>query len=222
MPNLSAEERRVVALTWSTRAISEARAAAGFEGILRYLETRNAPTPLRQLAATAIDDERRHAERCRQLAIQFGAPPDPLPKFSPTTATLTSLLGSCCVGETLGAAFLDRVRRDATDSRVESVARELLKDEITHGRLGWAVAASLTPAERNALSLVDLLEASLDPWRARLTELPTPAVPTHGCHSAADISELAHEALHTLVLPGFAHVGFDVTAAETWAQTAQI
>ena len=114
--------------------------------------------------------------------------------------------------ETLGGAFLEHALAGTSAPTARAALRELLADEVSHGRIGWAHLASLGDAPKAALAphLPGLLDRCLEVWRSRVADLPEVAPPAHGCPDPASIIEVVESALDELVLPGFEHVGVSV------------
>ena len=127
-------------------------------------------------------------------------------------ATDLLVIGTCCVNESLGSAFLEATLQACETDVGRYVVRGLLADEVDHARIGWAHLHAMNDPERAAVSraLPALLAACLRPWRARLSELPARGVPAHGVLSPERIREVLQNALRDLVLPGFVHLGLDV------------
>jgi hypothetical protein len=95
-----------------------------------------------------------------------------------------------------------------------------LTDEIEHARVGWAHLASdaVSAATRSALALClpKLLEANAPGWERDDPSLPPEGVPAQGHLSREASRRVFVDAVAELVLPGFAHVGIDVSPARAW------
>ncbi len=217
---LDADSRAVVASVWAERASSELQASLAFNAIASRLVATNAPPDVQYLAARAVSDEVRHASLCLSLAQRYGSTAG-WPRAMPADgddATDLLVLGTCCVNESLGTAFLDATLKRTTAPAVLFVVQSLLADEVDHGRIGWAHLAGMTDPQRAAIgrTLPALLEACLRPWRTRLRVLPVEGVPEHGVLEPRDIRNVLNEALLTLVLPGFDHVGVNIDKGAEW------
>jgi hypothetical protein len=228
---LGDEDRRTIAAMWLGRACAEGRAAFSFQVIAEALAARDAEPELRAVAVRAVDDERRHAEICRRVASAYAGreleqpspesvqPPEHAGADASLRATL-HVVGMCAINETTGSAFLETCRARATGRLVRAAFRELLADEVDHARIGWAhLASPRVGAEGRAgvgAWLPAMLAANLRQWRNRP---PLPARATlaaHGCLSWAEVDAAVLGAMRELILPGFEHVGVDVTGARAW------
>jgi hypothetical protein len=100
------------------------------------------------MALRAASDETRHAEMCADLVEHFGgrldaAPCGEPPEVAPACLVLRErvlyeVVALSCITETLSAALLGAMVERATDVRVRETVQRILRDEIDHGRLGWA------------------------------------------------------------------------------------
>jgi len=141
------EVRDQLVSTWITRAISEHEAIARFEAYVRRMEKFGVAPELIDRTREAAADERRHKDLCLDVVRRFGGEP---PEFQPyefwrepdgREVLLSNMVATCCMMETLNAPFLALCLETARDAEMCGVLRELLKDEVNHGRLGWAYLA---------------------------------------------------------------------------------
>ena len=234
---LDAEQRDWVAASWTRRAAAEVAAGAMFAVITQGLFRERAPQELLWLAARGTCDELRHAEICRYVALRYGgeAPPRALPpaleevRFGDAPAGLSRVLYALlntCVNETIATAYLNACLADARGPLADAALRELLHDEVDHGRLGFALLASdwidAQAREHLALALPTLLRIGRDAWLDTAARLPADSVPGHGCPSGTVVRAVVEEALRELVLPGFAHVGIDTSKGAAWLLSVSI
>lgn len=199
---------------WERRAASELSAAMAFTSIAQRLIGLGRPAEVQYLAARAVSDEVRHCAIALQLARAYGAE-SRWPNIGPPAsdeATDRLIVATCCVNETLGGAFLQESLRRATGPVMQTALRELLKDEVDHGRIGWAFVAELTTDQKSALAehLPGLLQACVRVWTRRSAELPS-GLEAHGVLGAEDVRATVQQALRDVVLPGFEHVGVPVS-----------
>lgn len=231
LDSLGVDERSRLAAIWQHRAAMERRVADSFEHIEAALLRRNAGVSLVALAHRAIDDEYRHAELSRVVASRFAGyelPPPPrlaleLPEHRGATPDLRDslfIVGQCVLNETTAGAFLEVCLSHARGTLAAAALRELLSDEIDHGRIGWAYLASLDEHHRAGLStwLLPMAFLNLREWRRESPADPrhSPALSWHGAPPASVIHRALVDALESLIVPGLIELGMATTALETW------
>lgn len=228
---LPPEARKRLAGIWLSRAAMERRVADSFTVISRALKRRSAPETLIALAERAIDDEHRHAELSRVVASRFAGRelPSParleltVPAHQGTSAQLRDTLhivGQCILNETTATAFLETCLSHATGTLARHALRELLSDEVDHGRIGWAHLASTSADTRRRVGpwLLPMAYLNLRVWREE-----SPIEPEHprelGAHGAPP-GEVIHDALldalTTLIVPGLRELDVPTAALERW------
>jgi hypothetical protein len=91
---------------------------------------------------------------------------------------------------------------------VRAALREILADEIDHGRVGWAALAAASPELRAAAGkwLPQLIETHLKGWHDSLVEWPAP-LHAHGMPSKRAALRLVDRTMRDVILPGFAAYG---------------
>jgi hypothetical protein len=228
---LPAEQRAVLAGMWQRRAVSELAAGVAFAVVERELVELRAEPAVLELARKAVADEPRHSALCRHLAEAYGgapvappeSPPVEVPRHDgadPDLRRHLHVVAMCCINETIACAFVEACLAEAQGPLVRAIHREHLADEIDHARIGWAHLASprVDAPVRQAVSqwLPRLLEANLRHWEERLALLPRDGVPGHALPPVAALVAAARDAVDTLILPGFEHVGIDTAAARAW------
>ena len=228
---LTRDERRRAAAIWLHRAAMERRVADSFEHIEAALRRRGASASLVALAHRAIDDEYRHAELSRVVAscyagCELAAPPRlelELPRHrgaSPELRDSLFIVGQCVLNETTAGAFLEVCLSHARGALATRALRELLSDEIDHGRIGWAYLASLDRRTRERVStwLLPMAFLNLRQWRRESPDDPrhSLALAEHGAPPAHVIHAALLDALETLILPGLAELGMSNAALESW------
>ena len=228
---LSPTARRKLAQTWLTRAAMERRVADSFEVIRDALTRRGAKPALVELAVRAIDDEYRHAELSRVVASRFAgvelsAPARlvlEVPKHagaSPELRDTLFVVGQCLLNETTASAFLEVCLEHARGDLARVALRELLSDEIDHGRIGWAELASEGPKVRAQVGrwLLPMAYLNLQLWRKESPYDPDhePVLSEHGAPPASVIHAALVDALASLIVPGLKQLAIDTTALEAW------
>ncbi|HEX6766906.1 MAG TPA: hypothetical protein VF103_15530 [Polyangiaceae bacterium] len=231
LDELSRDDRRALADVWLGRAAMERRVADAFAVIRDALRRRNAAFALVRLAERAIDDEYRHAELSRVVASRFAgeelAAPKRLalevPKHASASAELRDTLfvvGQCVLNETTASAFLEACLAHAHGAVAKSALRELLSDEIDHGRIGWAHLASLSEATRAEVSrwLLPMAFLNLRTWREQSPEDPEhrSAWTLHGAPPHEVIHRALVDALRTLIVPGLKELRMRTDALDAW------
>lgn len=223
--------RETLSAVWQVRAAMERRVADSFGVIEEALRARSASDELVALAHRAIDDEHRHAELSRQVASRYAARALPAPERLPLTVPRLEgaspfvrhtlhVIGQCILNETTAAAYLSLCLHRATGATAQWGLRELLADEIDHGRIGWAHLASLPLVERRAISpwLLPLSFLNLRAWRRETVDetFADPIFAQHGAPGADDVETALSTALDELILRGLAQLGLDTSELRAW------
>jgi hypothetical protein len=226
--DLPAGHRVLLADLWQSRAKSEATVRVVFDQLVGELSQANAHAAVIDLARHAAEDEDRHARICHDLATAYrgrpielvATPTARLPDYTTDMRLRAALhaINLCCVSESLACAFVEACMATCDDSELRAIHGRHLADEIGHARIGWAHIASLSPEDKAAVApfLVDILRAQVEGWESRVHALPEHGVPGHGYPARDAIIDVIHGAVREIILPGFAHVGIDATAAQTW------
>jgi len=224
---LSDEDRRGLASFWLSRSSGERRVSDAMVVIRDALEKLNEPAPLVELAERAIDDELRHARLWHLGAQRFSldgqATPEHWPPFVPHYDAPDQLryrlyvIAECVFNETTASTFLQTCLRLARGPLAVAVVREILSDEIDHGRIGWAFLARLSSAQRTELQpwLVPMLRAHWNEWTKALHDVPA-TYAAHGIPSKDDTRQAIVESLSDVILPGLKEQGFATARMEAW------
>lgn len=227
---MNASDRSAVADMWLARAASERRVGDAFVVVTDALTRLRADESLVALARRAVDDEMRHAELSRRMAVRYASSdlehpsllPLDVPKHRGASDELRAVLhvvGHCCLNETLASAFLEAEIARVTAPTGHAALRELLSDEVDHARLGWATLSSVDASTRAAVApwLPEMAVANLRMWRtAPRGYTEAPALLAHGAADRHEVDRALRVGLRDLVLPGFAHLGFDVAPLARW------
>jgi hypothetical protein len=222
--------RRRVGEYWQGRAGAELRVAAAFSNLGEKLRETGAEQQVLELLEASIENENYHAMLCEKLATRYlGAPPPraeagpvrlpPLPTVDRPMRTALYAAGLCAVNESVAVVWLEHCFSRSTAPLARAVNRVHLSDEIVHARIGWAHLASswVTPEMRRHVSrwLVPLLNTNVTQWLESAT-LQGIGVPEHGIPDPAEQRNHVLGAVRDVVIPGFDHVGVDVSAAARW------
>jgi hypothetical protein len=228
---LSSEAKTKLAGIWLARAAMERRVSDSFAVIAQALRRRRAPQTLIELAERSIDDEFRHAELSRVVASRFAGRelPSPalleleVPAHQGASAELRDTLhvvGQCVLNETTATAFLETCLAHATGALARHALRELLSDEVDHGRIGWAYLASTSAETRRKLGqwLLPMAYLNLRLWKEESPIDPEhlPELSAHGSPPGEVIHEALIDALKTLIVPGLRKLDVPTAAVERW------
>ena len=192
----------------------------------RDLQSSGASAIVLEMLAASIEDERRHAEQCRRLAVRYAgaevaighvdAPVLPAFEGAETkTRAALRVTAMCCINETLATVWLKACFDRSVSPLARSANRLHLREEMSHARLGWAHLASpfVTPEMKRAIAarLPRLLDANVPQWYAEETaDVPPEGFPDHGVLSTEETRGLILAAVAEVVLPGFDEVGIQV------------
>ena len=189
-------------------------------------------------------DEIAHTEICCRVADLYGGSrerppagtaslPDE-PSTPPVDQALANSILVCCVAETYSTALLDLLLEEAEDPVVVKVFESIYADEIQHSRIGWSLLGHMARTRRDDLREVVQNAAALSfrgvsrgietPGFAENTtdEVITPGMRAHGLITNREARELFVTTLRDAIVPGFAGVGVDVSAAASRYDAAWI
>jgi hypothetical protein len=228
---LTLADRARVGWLWAKRAQNELATSSVFAQLHQTLVEHGAAVEVLRLSARAVADELRHFEMCVRIAERYGVlepaprvPPPAAPSFAACAVRRERLFFAtmqCCVNETIAASYLQTCLAEATDAAVHDVVRDILRDEIGHSRIGWAVLSdpSLTAAERRAVAdfMPDALQAYAASWLSEPHEHPEDLPRGHGCLRHSAIQRAVREAVTGVILQGLDHVEIESRPARAWA-----
>lgn len=222
--------RKRAAGVWAFRARAEAIASGRFVQLGRDLADVNAPQVVVELAEKAAEEEARHIRICMDLVEGLGAKIErpETPTFflredlkNKQRTVLLQMVGTSCINETISATVLAEMMRRAESGPMHDSIQEILRDEIDHGRVGWAYVAHL--AQKGEVGFVgahlpDLFEAAIED---ELFDTPDPDDPDAatmclGTLPKVERARLFQSAVADLILPGLAHFGIDTAGGEKW------
>ena len=217
MEGLGREQLERVASYWWQRALGELTSWHGFQHVLADLRAENAAPAIIELAERAVQDEYAHAQFCREWAVRFGHPDGELvPRgvrpiaFRGATEAENRLLRIvlCCMNETVGCVVLRHVRPVLAMPELRELNRRHMADEVQHSRVGWAHLATLGDKQRKFLGpwLPALLRLVKQSWCEGPEQEHEELVP-FGYFSQRLLRAAHDEAVETVILPGFQHLG---------------
>jgi len=217
---LDVASRRRLGEVWRERATTELGAGWGFALVVTELYALYADPAVLALATKGAHDEVTHAALCARLASVYLEEDVPLRRGEPVTlpqhegadarTRMHLHVVGLAISETIAAGFLGACLERCVSPTVCVVARQHLKDDVEHARVGWAHLGSsaFTAEDRRAVTpwVPRLIEANLVRWRQRIGTLPV--VPEHGYPEHARLLEAIAETAREVLVPGFRHVGF--------------
>jgi len=225
---MTPQQREVVGTSWLHRMEQEHLAVGAFAHLTSELAALGCQPAILELAARAVSDEVRHARLCRDAAIAHLGP-DRVPPFvrgtlelpvhAPEREHALVLLAAemCCISETLTGAFLTEMLERAGTDEARTLVRALLSDEIDHGRIGWALLEDRRKRGMDlafvAAALPGLLERQCADVIVPTQVTDDPALEAHGYLGPHASAYVYRTALAEIVLPGFAALGIDTSAA---------
>ena len=221
--------RRLAGQAWAFRTRVEQDAARRFERLAAAIAGFDPGSPIPPLLLGAAEDEKKHAEICAALCASYGQTPEAASErteIAPGTlglraAVLYEIVAACCISETESVATLATLLSREAEPQVERALREIARDEVSHGRMGWAHLAR--EAERTDVSFLsplipamlagsveDALFAPADPERESADLL------RHGVLPHSQKREVFVGTLESVVLPGLEKFGVDPGPARAW------
>ncbi|MFL5312330.1 MAG: ferritin-like domain-containing protein [Myxococcales bacterium] len=224
---MSGEVRRLAGAAWAFRARVEREAASRFTRLAAAIPAFDPGSPVTGLLRRAAADEDRHAALCAELAATYGAPAGGSPldasiaprSFGARDAVLYELVAACCITETESVATLATLLAAAAERRVRRVVHEIAKDEVMHGRMGWAHLAreaAVRDVSFLSSSIPAMLEGSVEDGLFSATEAGADDLLRHGVLPRARKREIFVRTLEEVVLPGLEKLGVSAAPARAW------
>jgi hypothetical protein len=139
---------------------------------------------------------------------------------------LYEIVAACCITETESVATLTALLGEAAEPRVESVLREIARDEVAHSRMGWAhLAREALAHDLSFLSplIPSMLSGSVDAglFQAAEPELENSELLRHGVLPHSQKRAIFTGALEAVVFPGLEKFGIDAGPARAWLAARQ-
>ena len=222
--------RRAIASAWAFRTRVEHEAAERFARLSAAIYSFEPGSPVVELMERSAGDERRHARRCADLAAEYGEPVDwvgpPPPSIAPSglaprQALLYEVVASCCITETESVATVATLLADRPEPAVRAVLREIARDEVVHGRMGWThLAREAVAIDVSFLSrfVPGMLSGTVDEgmFGRGAPDPEEDALARHGVLGPLRKKEIFVRTLEEVVLPGFEQFGIDTAPARGW------
>jgi hypothetical protein len=163
-----AEAVRAVGHIWRKRMGNEYESTTVFSAVAAQLVDASAPLDITAVMLRMAQDELRHTELCGRVAVALGvhasvdrqAIPVRLAQHATVSrreAALRNVLFTTCISEMFSVAYLTTSLERCEDPFLRHATRELLADEVLHGRFGFAYLEHLRrdieaePAMRDSL-----------------------------------------------------------------------
>ena len=225
---MSEAYRRIAGEAWAFRARVETEAARRFSRLASAIAAFDPLSPVPALMERAAQDEEKHAALCAALAASYGEAPAPArdETIAPRTldaraAVLYEVVAACCISETESVTTLTTLLAQDADPPVRAALREIARDEVKHGRMGWAhLAREAASSDVSFLSpfIPAMLSGSVDVglFAAAGPELESTELFRHGLLPHSTRRAIFAGTLEDVVFPGLATFGVDVGPARAW------
>lgn len=213
---------------WALRCRVEHEAARRFDRLAEEIPRFDPESPIPPLLRSAAGDERRHAALCSELAAAYGrvatdsgsdarVAPSDLPVRD---AVLYEMVAACCITETESVATVTTLLSAHLEPAVEKALRQIARDEVVHGRMGWAHLAreaSQRPVGFLSRWIPVMLDGSVDDalFSAENRD-DSEVLLSSGVFAAAQKRKVFVRTLEEVVLPGLERFGIDVEPARAW------
>ncbi|MGO8971722.1 MAG: ferritin-like domain-containing protein [Myxococcaceae bacterium] len=144
---MTTELHQLAGEAWAFRARVELDAALRFTRLAAAIAEFDPDSPAIPLMLRAAEDEQRHAVLCAELSATYGVVVEAIPAvpadvapvgLARRQAVLYEVVAACCITETESVATLATLLAEQAEPNVRSVLHEIARDEVIHGRMGWA------------------------------------------------------------------------------------
>lgn len=204
-----------LAAIWRGRASGEAKAAQRFASFASSLDAHGFSN-VSALAAKGVHDELRHAELCLRLAGTTAPAPAIEAACWSRSSLLWQAIAFCCITETLNTALIASGLERADDSEAANTLRSILRDEVTHSKLGWAVLSSVPRDELKTLEF-DLFEVLRRTVSVSMLEADEHGeLVAYGELLPSERRAVVTSVVKDVVLEGLHSFGLDVSAGHRW------
>jgi Rubrerythrin len=225
------EVRRRAGEAWAFRSRVEQDAARRFQRLSGVISGFDAGSPVPELLQRAAEDEVRHASLCKALAESYGHAAFDTTREHPIApssldargAALYEMVAACCITETESMATLATLLAEDAEAPVASVLREIARDEVAHGQMGWAHLAR--EAERTGVAFLSRFIPSMlagaaaeGLFSAADAEAESPDLLRHGVLPHSTKKRIFVGTLEGVILPGLDRFGIDTRPARAWLQ----
>ena len=222
------------AVIWAERAQAELGAARRFRVLADGLEAVGVQAQFVGLAACAVRDEEEHAFLCAKMARALGhetgfakpeglssaATPSWAERHNARERVLLDVIAMCCITESFNASLLHTLYSRTEAGAARTLLHRILKDEVRHAQLGWALLAAQSQ-DGGCDYVADHLEEMLDISVRDAVFLPAATEDAGESRSIGVLPRAQRRAhfcatLDEIIVPGFAHFGIDTTAMTAW------
>jgi len=225
------EMRRRAGEAWAFRARVERDAERRFARLSAAISAFDPDSPVPGLLRRAAEDEHRHAGLCAELSLSYGQPIDGLTddpmiaprSLGPRQAVLYEVVAACCITETESVSTLATLLAAEVEPPVERVLREIARDEVVHGRIGWAhLAREAALHDVSFLSawIPSMLSGTVDDGlfsgADAESETETDELLRHGVLPHSRKRETFVRTLEEVVFPGLEKFDIDAAPARGW------
>jgi hypothetical protein len=136
-------------------------------------------------------------------------------------AVLYEVVAACCITETESVATVATLLGGEVDAQVRKVLHEIARDEVAHGRMGWAhLAREAAAYDVSFLSplIPAMLSGTIDDgvFTDTFAEPHAEELSRHGVLPKERKREIFIRTLEDVVLPGLASFHIDVAPARAW------
>jgi hypothetical protein len=240
--------RRTIAGAWAFRTRVEREAAERFARIGAAIASFDAESPVVPLMERAEGDERRHAALCAELAAAYG---EKVGSDWPAAASIApgglggreailyEVVASCCITETESVATVATLLAGGPEPSVRDVLHQIARDEVVHGRMGWAHLAREAQATEERASpatgggrrpehpidvsflsrcVPAMLSGTVDDalFAGKPADPDQEELLRYGVLPAARKKEIFVRTLEEVVFPGFEAFGIDPAPGRAW------
>lgn len=218
---------------WAQRASAELGAAKKFKTIHSRLQDQATHSSILKLVNEAVTDEENHAYLCAKMAKSLGhktgftgssgsaasAKPSWHNLSEPKKLLLDLVLMSCVV-ESINANLMTTLFSNSKESSVNGIIRKILKDEIKHGKIGWAYLSYLQGQQELSFiaeHLAEMLDIAVrdELFDSNEAELQTNAYEFGVLPEEQRLGQFC-DSLQNIVQPGLSHFGIDNSAVTNW------
>ncbi|MGO9830527.1 MAG: ferritin-like domain-containing protein [Myxococcaceae bacterium] len=220
---------------WAFRARVELDAALRFTRLAAAISEFDPDSPAISLMQRAAEDERRHAALCAELSAAYGVVVHDAPAIAADVApaalarrqaVLYEVVAACCITETESVATLATLLSEQAEPAVRSVLHEIARDEVVHGRMGWAHLARETAFLDVAFLsswIPAMLSGTVDDGLFRSAEpaQEDAGLLRHGVLPHSRKREVFARTLLDVVFPGLETFGVDANPARAWLASRQ-
>lgn len=217
---------------WAQRASAELGAAQRFKHIHTRLESQAAHSSILSLVSEAAADEENHAFLCAKTAKNMGhhtgfkkatansiSPKPSWHTLNETRKLTLDVILMSCIIESINANLMNTIFANSKGHSINQLIRKILKDEIKHGKIGWAYLT--IEGERQDLSFVtehleEMLDIAVHDELFQETHSNNESSFEFGILPEKDRLEQFIDSLENIVEPGFTHFGIDSSPITRW------